>query len=123
MPLRIDQAGRIVIPKPMRERLGFSRQLGSATSRAGARCRQSKSAHKRPAGATQQKVASHLPEVELEAVEQPQGVLIKRAGERATMVRENGLWVHCGVPEPGARWDKVIDEVREERIQAILGLR
>ena len=36
-----------------------SRQLGSATSRAGARCRQSKPAHKRPAGATQRKVASH----------------------------------------------------------------
>ncbi|HVB39370.1 MAG TPA: TA system VapC family ribonuclease toxin [Terriglobales bacterium] len=36
-----------------------SRQLGSATSRAGARCRPSKPAHKRPAGATQRKVASH----------------------------------------------------------------
>ena len=33
----------------------LSRQLGSATSRAGARCRQSKPALKRPAGATQQK--------------------------------------------------------------------
>src|SRR6185437_16243304 len=39
----------------------MSRQLGSATSRAGARCRQSKPAHKRPAGATQRKVASHAP--------------------------------------------------------------
>ncbi|HVA63668.1 MAG TPA: GNAT family N-acetyltransferase [Terriglobales bacterium] len=38
----------------------YSRQLGSATSRAGARCRQSKPAHKRPAGATQRKVASHV---------------------------------------------------------------
>jgi len=37
-----------------------SRQLGSATSRAGARCRQSKPAHKRPSGATQRNVASHF---------------------------------------------------------------
>ncbi|HVB39474.1 MAG TPA: GNAT family N-acetyltransferase [Terriglobales bacterium] len=36
-----------------------SRQLGSATSRAGARRRQSKPALKRPAGATERKVASH----------------------------------------------------------------
>ena len=35
------------------------RQLGEATSRAGLPCRQSKPAHKRPAGATQRKVASH----------------------------------------------------------------
>ena len=53
-----------------RRRFGISRQLGSATSRAGTRCRQSKPAHKRPspgppapcagvaAGATQRKVAS-----------------------------------------------------------------
>jgi len=40
-------------------RADLSRQLGSATSRAGARCRQSKPAHKRPSGATQRKVASH----------------------------------------------------------------
>jgi NAD(P)H-dependent flavin oxidoreductase YrpB (nitropropane dioxygenase family) len=50
---------------------GQSRQLGSATSRAGARCRhadpripsgvgQSKPARQRPSGATQREVASHL---------------------------------------------------------------
>src|SRR6185437_3730280 len=35
------------------------RQLGDAPSRAGISCRQSKPALKRPAGATQRKVASH----------------------------------------------------------------
>ena len=48
-----------VIASPDGRRAYISRQLGSATSRAGARCRQSKPAHKRPAGATQRKVASH----------------------------------------------------------------
>jgi len=38
----------------------FSRQLGSATSRAGARCRQLKPAPKRASGAAQRKVASHI---------------------------------------------------------------
>ena len=47
MALRIDKAGRIVIPKALRERLGFK------------------------------------PDTELEAVEQPEGVLLKRV--------ENGL--------------------------------
>ena len=40
-----------------------SRQLGSATSRAGARCRQPKPADKRPAGATKREVASHIDDI------------------------------------------------------------
>ena len=82
--LRIDQAGRIVIPKPLRERLGFR------------------------------------PDAVLEASEQPEGLVLKRVEERPSMVKVDGLWVHRGVPEPDANWDRVVDEVRDERISSIL---
>jgi len=36
------------------------------------------------------------------------------------MIKIDGLWVHQGVPEPGANWDRVVDGAREERIDAIL---
>ena len=84
MELKIDKAGRIVVPKVLRERLGFR------------------------------------PETELEAVEQPEGVLLKRAGQRPSMVKLDGLWVHQGVAEPGANWDRVLRDVREERIDSVL---
>ena len=56
MELRIDKAGRIVVPKPLRERLGFK------------------------------------PDTELEAIEQPEGVLLKRIEQRPSMVKVDGLW-------------------------------
>ena len=80
MGIRIDKAGRIVVPKPLRERLGFK------------------------------------PDTELEAVEQPGGVLLKRVQERPSMVKVDGLWVHQGSAEPGANWDLILEDVREERI-------
>jgi AbrB family looped-hinge helix DNA binding protein len=49
MEVRIDKSGRIVVPKPLRERLGFK------------------------------------PDTELEAVEQPDGVLLKRVEQRPSM--------------------------------------
>ena len=52
MKLRIDKAGRIVVPKPLRERLGFK------------------------------------PGAELEAMEQPEGVLLERVGQRPSMVKK-----------------------------------
>ena len=84
MELKIDKAGRIVVPKPLRERLGFK------------------------------------PDTELEAVEQPDGVLLKRIQERPSMVKVDGLWVHQGSPEPGANWARILDDVREERIESVL---
>jgi len=84
MELRIDKAGRIVVPKPIRERLGFK------------------------------------PGTELEAVEQPEGVLLKRVEQRPSMVKVDGLWVHQGSAEPGANWERVLEDVREERIESVL---
>jgi len=84
MELRIDKAGRIVVPKPLRERLGFR------------------------------------PDTELEAIEQPEGVLLKRVEQRPSMVKVDGLWVHQGSAEPGANWERILEDVREERIESVL---
>ena len=84
MEIRIDKAGRIVVPKPLRERLGFR------------------------------------PDTELEAIEQPEGVLLKRIEQRPSMVKVHGLWVHQGKAEPGANWERTLEDVREERIASIL---
>jgi len=84
MEVRIDKAGRIVVPKPLRDRLGFK------------------------------------PDTELEAIEQPEGVLLKRVEQRPSMVKVDGLWVHQGSAEPGANWDRILEDVREERIASVL---
>ena len=84
MELRIDKAGRIVVPKPLRERLGFK------------------------------------PDTELVAIEQPDGVLLKRIEQRPSMVKVDGLWVHQGSAEPGADWERILEGVREERIESVL---
>jgi AbrB family looped-hinge helix DNA binding protein len=84
MALRIDKAGRIVVPKPLRERLGFK------------------------------------PDTGLEAIERPEGVLLKQVEQRASMVKVEGLWVHQGSAEPGANWDRILEDVREGRIESVL---
>ena len=84
MEIRIDKAGRIVVPKPLRERLGFK------------------------------------PDTELEAIEQAGGVLLKRVEQRPSMIKLDGLWVHQGIAEPGANWEHILEDVREERIESVL---
>ena len=84
MELRIDKAGRIVVPKPLRERLGFK------------------------------------PDTALEAIEQPEGVLLKRVEQRPSMIKVDGLWVHQGNAEAGAKWHSILEDVREERIDSLL---
>jgi AbrB family looped-hinge helix DNA binding protein len=58
------------------------------------------------------------PDLELDIIEQPGGVLLRRRDEHPSMVKIDGLWVHQGKPEAGANWDRVIDDVREERAQS-----
>jgi AbrB family looped-hinge helix DNA binding protein len=84
MVVRIDKAGRVVVPKPLRERLRLT------------------------------------PDTELEAIERPEGLLLKRLEQSPSMVKIDGLWVHQGAAEPGANWDRVIDDLREERIESVL---
>jgi len=84
MKLKIDKAGRIVVPKPLRQRLGFKRDTN------------------------------------LEAIEQPEGVRLKRVEQRPSMSKLDGLWVHQGIAEPGESGEHILEEVREERIDAVL---
>ena len=84
MQLRIDKSGRIVVPKPLRKRLGFK------------------------------------PDGEVQAIEQPEGVLLKRVEQRPSMVRVDGLWVHLGIAQQGANWERILEDVREERIESVL---
>ncbi|HJU09378.1 MAG TPA: AbrB/MazE/SpoVT family DNA-binding domain-containing protein [Candidatus Binataceae bacterium] len=84
MELKIDKAGRIVVPKHLRDRLGFT--ANSA----------------------------------LDAIEQPDGVLLKRREQAPSMIKTNGVWVHQGEPEAGANWDRLVGQVREERTQSVL---
>jgi len=83
MKLTIDKSGRIIVPEPLRERLG------------------------------------RKPGTELEVQEQPGGVFLRMMQERPALVRIDGLWVHRGIAQPGANWNRVIQEVREERIESI----
>jgi len=59
-------------------------------------------------------------DIELEAVEQAGGVLLRPVRQQPSMIQMDGLWVHQGTAEPGAGWEHVLDEVREQRIQAVL---
>jgi hypothetical protein len=36
------------------------------------------------------------------------------------MIQVDGLWIHQGAAEPRANWERVLDDVREERIQTVL---
>ena len=58
--------------------------------------------------------------MELEAVEEAGGVLLRVVEQQPSMVQIDGLWVHRGTASPGANWGRVLDDVREERIQSIL---
>jgi AbrB family looped-hinge helix DNA binding protein len=84
MKLRIDKAGRVVFPKPLRKRLGLASEM------------------------------------ELEAVEQPGGILLRPLMQKPSMIQVDGLWIHQGAAEPGANWERVLDDIREERMQTVL---
>ena len=57
---------------------------------------------------------------ELEAVSEAGGVLLRRVEKQPSMVRVDGLWVHRGTSTADANWGRVLDDVREERIQSVL---
>ena len=79
MLIKIDKAGRIVVPKRMRDRHGL-----------------------RPSAA-------------VEAIEQADGVLLRVAERRPSMIKVDGLWVHQGVAESGANWDGLLEKLLGER--------
>ena len=86
MHLRIDKAGRVILPKPLRDRLGLHE--GS----------------------------------DLEMTETPEGVLLKPAEQRPSVVKKQGLWVYTGKLPPGFDSVKAIRDDREDRIRKLAGL-
>jgi AbrB family looped-hinge helix DNA binding protein len=86
MTLKMDKAGRVILPKPVRDRLGL--QEGG----------------------------------DLEILDIPEGVVLKRAELRPSMVKKQGLWVHTGKLPPGFDIVQAIRDDREERIRKLAGL-
>ena len=86
MTLKIDKAGRVILPKPVRDRLGL--REGS----------------------------------NLEILETPDGVVLKPAGRRPSMIKKQGLWVHTGKLPPGFDILQAIRNDREEHIRKVAGL-
>ena len=83
MTLKIDQAGRIVVPKPVRERLGFR------------------------------------PGADLDVVEGPDGITIRRAEPKQRLVRDGHLLVYTGKPSPGRDLTRAVEDEREARAREI----
>jgi AbrB family looped-hinge helix DNA binding protein len=86
MTVKIDGAGRVILPKPVRDRMGV---------RGGS---------------------------ELEIRETPDGIVLKPAGGKPSMVKKQGLWVHTGKVPPGFDIVQAIRDDREERIRKLAGL-
>ena len=58
------------------------------------------------------------PGTELEVLDPQNGMLLRAVKDRPALGKVDGLWVHC-VSQPGANWDRVIQQAREERIDSI----
>ncbi|MCU1259028.1 MAG: hypothetical protein JWO80_1913 [Bryobacterales bacterium] len=86
MTLKMDKSGRVVLPKPVRDRLGL--HAGS----------------------------------NLEIQETPEGVVLKPADRRPSLVKKGSFWVHTGEIPAGYDILKVIGEDREERMRKAWGL-
>ncbi len=86
MEIKIDQAGRIVLPKKVRERLRL--KAGSA----------------------------------LQLEEKPDGLVLRRAEQGASLICSDGVWVHQGKAPRGFVWNSVVDDVRDEYLEEASGL-
>jgi AbrB family looped-hinge helix DNA binding protein len=86
MTLKVDKAGRLVLPKPIRDRLGL--HAGS----------------------------------DLELEETAEGVVLKPAERRPSLIKKGSFWVHTGEIPQGYDILKAIDEDRDERMRRAWGL-
>ena len=86
MTLKMDKAGRVILPKPVREQLGL--HAGS----------------------------------DLEIQETPEGIILRPADRRPSLVKKGSFWLHTGEIPPGYDILKAIDEDREDRTRKAWGL-
>lgn len=87
MQVSIDKAGRVLVPKPVRDRFGLRRDS------------------------------------KLEMVETPEGIFLKPANRRSSLLRDKDGWlVISGEPTGNVDWDRLVEADREERMNKIAGL-
>ena len=79
MKLKIDRAGRIVLPKKIRDR--FHLRQGS----------------------------------DLQVEVSPDGILLRPAEQKPSLVEEDGILVHIGQAPAQFTWDGVVEDEREAR--------
>jgi AbrB family looped-hinge helix DNA binding protein len=58
-------------------------------------------------------------EAELEITAQSGGLFVRVVDEEPALVKVDGLWVHRGSAGPEVDWERVIEEVRDERIASV----
>ena len=58
-------------------------------------------------------------EAELEITAQSGGLFVRVVDQEPALVKVDELWVHRGTAAPGADWEHVIDNVRNERIATV----
>lgn len=86
MTLKMDKAGRIVLPKPLRDRLRLH------------------------------------PGSSLAVEESAEGILLRPVRQRPSLIEKQGLLVHRGKLAAGFDWNRVVEDMREERIRDVAGL-
>jgi AbrB family looped-hinge helix DNA binding protein len=59
-------------------------------------------------------------EAELTITPQSDGILVSVIREGSSLTKVDGIWVHRGSLVPGAIWDNVVEDAREERIASVL---
>ena len=59
-------------------------------------------------------------EAELEITPQAGGIFVRVANQDSALIKVDGIWVHRGSLLPGAHWDRVVEDVRDERIASVL---
>jgi AbrB family looped-hinge helix DNA binding protein len=59
-------------------------------------------------------------DAELELTTQSGGVFVRVVDEEPALVKVDGLWVHRGSARPNADWERVIEDIRDERIESVL---
>ncbi len=58
-------------------------------------------------------------EAELEITATSGGLFLRLIDEEPALIKVDGLWVHRGSARPDADWERVIEDVRNERIASI----
>jgi AbrB family looped-hinge helix DNA binding protein len=86
MHVKIDQAGRVVLPKKVRDRFGLRKNS------------------------------------ELELEESADGIVLKPTVEKQGLTRDKHGWlVHTGRPVGQIKWDRLVEDMHEQRIREIGG--